>query len=111
MKNVILKVAGNITYCGFTYNTRLQIEYKHTGPIYYKSKSKIHFTSNREIYEDWKKSGTRAIEETGHYYIERIAILNSDGSIWYINNPGDNYRVNKCSKFWNRMHQKLSKQN
>lgn len=110
MEKVILKVAGNVTYNGFTYNSRLQVEYKHTGFMYFKSKKKVHFTTNKEIAENWKKNGVKVIVESGYYYIERVALLNYDGSVWYINNPGDSYIINKCSKFWNKIHKELSNQ-
>ena len=42
MKNLSITIAANITYSGFTYNTKLLVEYKHTGKewVYRKKHSK-----------------------------------------------------------------------
>ena len=109
MQSIKIKVAGNITYSGFTYNTPLLVEYKHTGKEWH---IKNKFTSSLEIAERWKAEGRKVIEKPGHYFISRIAIPNvmADGlkDWWYITNEGDNYKVNKASKYWKKIHSQLS---
>ena len=102
---------ANITYSGFTYNTLLHIEYKHTGTIYEIPNKK--YTTDFDIYQDWIKKGIKNIKiKEGYYFISRMAIptINASGKsdIWYINNSGDNYAVNKISKYGKKIHFKLS---
>lgn len=111
MKNEItVKVAANITYSGITYNTPLIIEYKHTGKQYFKGKSS--YTTNKDIAESWKAKGEKVIVKDGYYFIKRLAIptINAKGEkdIWYINNDGDSYSINKVSKFAKKIHNQLS---
>ena len=40
MENLTIKVAANITYDGFTYNTPLIVEYKLTGKQYFYKKGR-----------------------------------------------------------------------
>lgn len=105
-----VKVAANITYGGFTYNTPLIIEYEHTGLQYFKGKS--HYTENKEIADKWKREGKRVVTKPGYYYIKRIAIpittTNGNPDIWYINNEGDYYSINKVSKYAKKIHLLLS---
>ncbi len=115
MKNQIQTVAANITYSGATFNTRLVITYKHTGPqFFYKKKGQKHetFTESETIASERKSQGLKVRETSGHWFIERLAIptINAKGEkdIWYINNPGDNYRINKISKYGKKIHQQLS---
>lgn len=94
--NVIKKtIAANITYSGNTFNTILFLEYKHTGEFSY-------------------KQGRKKIHTIGYYFIDRIAIptINAKGlkDIWYINNSGDNYSINKVSKYAKKIHNILSKE-
>ena len=117
MSSIKFWTAGNITYGGFTYNTRILAEYKHTGKQYfykvkYKGKWENRYTENQQIAEEKKANGIEVTEKEGYYFLERIAIptINAKGEedIWYINNPGDYYKVNKASKFWNKRHHQLS---
>lgn len=115
MKDIIIKVAANITYSGFTYNTPLIVEYKHTGKqwFYKKKGAKSECcTTSLEIAQDRIKQGLKVVEKPGHYFIDRMAIptvnANGDHGIWYINNPGEYYCVNKASKYWNKIHRQLS---
>jgi hypothetical protein len=110
MKEVKIKVAANITYHGFTYNTLLFVEYQHTGIQYYKGKN--HYTSDKDIADNWKAKGKKVTVKDGYYFIKRLAIptVNAKGlpDIWYINNSGDFYTVNKVSKYWKKVHEQLS---
>jgi hypothetical protein len=105
-----VKIAANITYGGATYNTPLFVEYEHTGVQYFKGKN--HFTESKEIAEDWIKQGKRVKVKSGYYFIKRFAIptINASGQPdkWYINNEGDNYRINKVSKYGRKLHEQLS---
>lgn len=110
-----IKVAANITYSGFTYNTPLLVEYAHTGKQwFYKPKRSRteHFTESIEIANDRIKEGLKVIEKPGYYFIKRVAVptINANGEkgIWYINNPGDHYSINKTSKYWKKIHEQLS---
>lgn len=107
--------AANITYCGFTYNTRLIVEYKHTGEYYFckTSKSK-HILSGKESADDKRSKGKKVYHSKGYYYMGRLAIPNmgADGkdSIWYINNSGDYCKINKISKYAKKVHAELSQE-
>lgn len=107
---ITVKTAANITYSGFTYNTPVIVEYKHTGKQYFKSKH--HFTESEEIAQRWKEEGKKVTTKDGHYFINRIAIptINAKGEkdVWYITNAGDTYKVNKVSKYWDKIHKLLS---
>jgi len=114
-QEIKIKVAANITYSGFTYNTPLIVEYQHTGKQwFYKPKgAKIeHYTESHEIAQDRINKGLKVTEKPGYYFIKRMAIptINAKGlpDIWYINNPGDSYSVNKASKYWKKIHEQLS---
>lgn len=110
MNEIQVCIAANITYSGDTFNTRLFVEYKHTGPQFYKTKT--HFTADKSIAEEWKAKGKKVKERAGHWYIDRMAIptINAKGEkdIWYINNPQDQYRINKVSKYGKKIHAQLS---
>ena len=113
MENLTIKVAANITYNGFTYNTPLIVEYKHTGKQYfYKKGRKQYFTDNIEIVQENKAKGIKVTEKPGYYFIKRMAIPTTNAKmqpdIWYINNPGDSYSINKASKYWMKIHHQLS---
>jgi hypothetical protein len=116
MKNEItVKVAANITYSGFTYNTPLIIEYQHTGKQWFFKPKKAkgeHFTQCIEIVQRKISEGLKVREENGYYFIKRLAIptINAKGEkdIWYINNAGDSYSINKVSKYAKKIHQQLS---
>lgn len=109
MKTII--TAANITYGGITQNTPVKVEYKHTGKIYSYGKTGRH-TESAEIAAEWKAKGRRVKERAGYYYIYRMAIpnLTSNGARdwWYITNDGDEYQLNKVSKFFRRVHSELS---
>ena len=114
-QEIKIKVAANITYDGFTYNTPLFVEYQHTGKQwFYKPKgAKVeHYTQSPEIMQDKISKGLKVTEKPGYYFIKRMAIptVNAKGlpDIWYINNPGDNYSINKASKYWKKIHEQLS---
>ncbi len=115
MKPITIKVAANITYSGFTYNTPLIVEYEHTGKqwFYKPKRSKCeHCTQSLEIAQDRIKEGLKVTEKPGYYFIKRMAIptTNAKGQpdIWYIDNSGDSYTINKASKYWRKIHQQLS---
>lgn len=108
-------IAANITYSGFTYNTPLVIEYEHTGKQWFYTKGKTTcFTENESIANDRKASGKKVVEKQGYYYIKRLAIptINDKGEkiMWYINNPGDHYSINKVSKYGQKIHSEMSKE-
>ena len=110
-------VAANINYNGVDFNTKLHIEYRHTGKHYLKRKSKrshvLTQTFDDEIAQSWKEKGFYVDENEGFYVMERLAIptINAKGEndIWYINNCGDNYRVNKLSKYAQKIHEQMCK--
>lgn len=109
-----IKVAANITYSGFTYNTPLIVEYSHTGKQWFYKKGKTqHYTQCEEIRDDRISKGIKVTEKPGYWFIKRMAIptINAKGEkdIWYINNPGEYYSINKASKYWRKVHELLSK--
>jgi hypothetical protein len=116
MENLTILTAANITYGVMTYNTPVKVEYKHTGNRYIlKSRSKTErYTSSLEIANDWKAKGRKVLVKSGYYFIDRIAIPNIQSTgkrdWWYITNEGDDYQVNKASKYWRRKHQELSQE-
>jgi len=111
MQTETVKVIGaaNVTYSGLTYNTKVLLEYEHTGEMYCKRKNQHHHTSHIDLAEKWKGG---YIKKPGYYFIKRIAIptINADGKndFWYINNSGDTYQVNKISKYLKKIHSLLS---
>lgn len=117
MEKIIFWTAGNVTYSENTFNTRILVEYKHTGKqFFYKEKvgRKLveKYTDSEEIAAEKIQKGIKVTVKEGHYFIDRIAIptINAKGQsdIWYINNSGDYYRINKVSKFWQKKHKELS---
>lgn len=103
-KDVI--VAANIRYSGTTFNTKLKVEYKHTGERY--SNDTHEYTT-----EDGKRkveAGEKIKHTSGYWYIDRLAIYYGPDQYWYINNEGDNYEVNKVSKYGRKIHAELSKE-
>jgi len=115
-KQIEIITAANITYSGATYNTKLFVEYKHTGIMYYvKNGNKgKKCTSDKEIADKWISQNKKVQATTGSYFIDRIAIptINANGEKdkWYITNDGDNYKVNKVSKYWKKIHQQLTQE-
>jgi arginine repressor len=112
-----ITVAANITYSGLTYNTPLIIEYEHTGKRFeYKKKYAKYptVTESEELAEEAKKQGLKVTQKNGYYFIKRLAIptINAKGQkdIWYINNQGDSYSINKVSKYAKKIHLQLSKE-
>jgi len=106
-------IAANITYDGFTYNTRLLMEYKHTGGYYFMNTPKgKHILSGEDSSNDKMRKGKKVFYSNGYYFIDRMAIptINAKGEndFWYINNPGDSYSINKVSKFAKKKHAELS---
>ena len=104
--------AANITYSGRTFNTKLIVEYKHTGKQFFKNTRKgKHYLSGEE---SAKKEKGKIFVSDGYYFIDRLAIptinANGENDIWYINNFGDAYSVNKVSKFGKKIHQQLSEE-
>lgn len=113
MEAIIKTFAANISYYGFTYNTRLMIEYKHTGEYYFlKTRKGIHILSGKESADEKKATGKKVYHSTGYYYMGRLSIPNigADGKQhqWYINNSGDTYSVNKVSKYGKKIHTQLA---
>lgn len=110
METIKFWTAANVTYSDDTFNTRLFVEYRHTGAQFFTGKNK--YTENRSIAEKWKAQGKNVKEKAGYWYIDRIAIptINAKGEkdIWYISNCGDYYRINKVSKYWQKIHKELS---
>lgn len=104
MKKIFV-FAGNITYKGFTYNSRLRVEYAHTGKLYYQRKGHKtlgdKYAASREIAEDLKAKGKKIQITSGYWFIDRIAIITGN-DYWYITNDGDTYSLNKASKFWQK---------
>lgn len=108
-------VAANINYNGIDFTTKLHLEYKHTGKHYLKRKSKrsqvLTQTFDSGIAQSWKDNGFYVEENEGFYAMNRLAIptINAKGEndIWYINNNGDNYRVNKLSKYAQKIHKQM----
>lgn len=109
MNTVKITTVANITYGGFTYNTKLNLEYSHTGEMYFKKSKKPSYTTDIEIAKEWKGGYTT---KPGYYFIKRISIptINAKGEddIWYINNSGDTYSINKVSKYGKKIHSLLS---
>lgn len=103
MEHTIIKkvwVAANITYGGFTYNTKLLVEICTQGIEYHIGKK---FTTDFRIMQDWVISGKKVRVKAETYYTGRLAIPDlwgdfSKDDIWYINNERDTYKVNKLSK-------------
>ena len=98
-----------------TFNTPLHMEYNHTGVIYEtikKGEQHRTQTSSPEIAADYKAKGYKVEQLPGYYYIDRMAIptVNAKGQpdVWYINNAGDTYSINKVSKYGRKIHQLLS---
>ena len=105
--------AANITYDGFTYNTKLLIEYEHTGGYYFmKTKNGKHILSGEESANNKMVVGKKVYYSNGYYFIKRLAIptINAKGEhcYWYINNAGDSYSINKISKYGKKVHAILS---
>ena len=115
MKNTDLTIqtAANITYNGIAFNTKLIVEYKHTGGYYFlDTKKGKHILSGEDSAIEKAKQGKKVFYSNGYYFIKRLAIptINAKGEndIWYINNHGDNYTINKVSKYGKKVHHKLS---
>lgn len=105
-KDITLTFAANVTYAGLTYNTRLTVIYRHTGLQYVKRGKITRHTSNIDLAKEYKGK----VEITsGYYYMYRLAIPNGN-DIWYINNCGDEYTINKVSKYGRKLHAELSKE-
>ena len=91
MEKIKITIAANITYSCMTYNTPLHVEYEHTGEFTY-------------------KQGKKRFKTDGYYFIKRLAIPNHNGGIWYINNEGDSYTINKVSKYARKKHAEICKE-
>ena len=112
-QKITIKIAANITYSGNTFNTPLIVEYSHTGKLWICKKGKRErMTTDEDIMKSRQQEGYKVIEKPGYYYMKRLAIpttkANGQPDIWYINNDGDNYSVNKISKYGRKIHQQLS---
>ena len=108
-------IAANITYSGMTYNTRLIIETKHTGEYYFCFKKGIHHRfSGVDTALQHKAKGKKAFKSSGYYYIGRVAIpapmADGTAGIWYINNEGDSYSINKVSKYAQALYAEMTKE-
>lgn len=105
--------AANITYSGFTYNTKLIVEYQHTGGFYFKNgkQGKCILSGEESAHKNIAK-GIKVYYSNGYYFIKRLAIptinAKSEKDIWYINNSGDSYSINKVSKYGKKIHTQLS---
>ena len=108
-KEIKAQYMANITYGGLTYNTLLIVEYEHTGIEYYYCKGKSNWITN----DEQKARQQKKVKKTeGYYFIKRLAIptINAKGNkdIWYINNCGDTYKINKVSKYGKKIHDRLT---
>lgn len=108
--------AVNLTYSGLTYNTKAIFEYEHTGTYYTIRGNKYDIVcDNIDKAKERMKKHLKLFRSDGYYFIKRIAIptINAKGEkdIWYINNSGDNYKINKVSKYGKKIHKELSKTN
>lgn len=108
-------IAANITYSGFTRDTRLLVEFKHTGTYYFFKQSKsIHILSGIDSALKQKARGKKIYVSGGQWVVDRLAIpcLIAVGKMdwWYIDNPGDYYQINKISKYAKRLYAELSKE-
>jgi hypothetical protein len=57
--------AANITYCGLTYNTKVNFEYEHTGGYYFiNTKIGKHILSGEKSAKDKIKKGKKFIIQT-----------------------------------------------
>lgn len=115
MKNQTHTFAANISYGGLTYNTPLIVEYKHTGKQFIHNGSKgRHILLDRDTALEYLKKKKKVFYSDGYYFINRLAIptINAKGEkdIWYINNEGDNYMLNKVSKYAKKIHAQLSEE-
>ena len=115
MKNLTHTFAANISYGGLTYNTPLIVEYKHTGTQFIVNGNKgRRILSDRESALKYLKKKKKVFYSDGYYFISRLAIptINAKGEkdIWYINNEGDNYMLNKVSKYAKKIHSQLSEE-
>ena len=107
-KEVKAQYMANITYGGLTYNTLLIVEYEHTGNEYYYCKGKSNYITN----DEQKAKQQKKVKKTnGYYFIKRLAIPTINAKcvkgIWYINNEGDMYQINKISKYGKKIHETL----
>jgi hypothetical protein len=114
MKNTFT-FAANISYDGFTYNTKLICEYEHTGGYYFMKTNKGKYILDGEESANIKmKEGKKVFYSNGYFYIKRLAIptVNAKGKsdIWYINNSGDTFQINKVSKYGKKIHKILSEE-
>jgi len=103
-KDVI--IAANITYLGTTFNTKLKVEYRHTGERYSMNAHEYTVEEGRRRVE----AGEKIKHTSGYWYIDRLAIYYGPDQYWYINNDGDKYEVNKISKYGRKIHAELSKE-
>lgn len=114
MSNTITRsFVANISYNGFTFNTLLIVEYKHSGKVFKTTrKGTTTHTTHSDIADRWKDEGKKVTEHAGYYYMYRLAIPNvtAEGKkdVWYINNHGDSYRINKISKYGRKIHAQLT---
>mgnify|MGYP003502769468 CR=1 FL=1 len=109
MQKVNFTTVANISYGGSTFTTKIFLEYSHTGEMYFKKSKKPHYTTDIEIAKGWKGG---YITKPGYFFIKRISIptINAKGEndVWYINNSGDTYSINKVSKYGKKIHSLLS---
>ncbi len=109
MNTVKFTTVANISYDGFTYNSKINLEYSHTGEMYFKNSKKPIYTTDIEIAKGWK-CGYKV--KPGYFFIKRISIptINAKGEndVWYIDNDGDTYSINKVSKYGKKIHSLLS---
>lgn len=116
MKNPPLSkiFAANVTYNSFTYNTKMLIEYEHTGTQYYcKTNKGTTILSGIDSAIEKVKKGKKVSYSAGYYFIKRMAIQTIASELkihwWYINEP-DYIKINKSSKYWNKIHKQLSEE-
>lgn len=107
--------AANVTYSGHTYNTKLIFEYEHTGGYYFiNDKKGKHTLSGEDSAKKYYEKGKKVFYSNGYYFIKRLAIttINAKGTedIWYIDNSGDSYVINKISKYGKKIHSQLSEE-
>ena len=108
-------IAANITYSGMTYNTRLILEIKHTGEYYFCIKrGTTHVFSGIDSALQHKAKGKKVFKSSGHYYIGRMAVpapmADGTAGIWYINNDGDSYSINRVSKYAQALYTEMAQE-
>lgn len=114
MKKTVI-IAANVTYSNVTFNTRLTVEYKHSGEQYWiiKRGGIQHILSGEDSAREKVREGKKVYYSPGYYFAARYAIptimANGQPGTWYINNEDDYYRINRISKYAKKLNEELSR--